>query len=170
MAYRSGVAVICGVGRRCGLDLVLLWLWGRLAAVAPIWPLGWEPPYAAGVALKRQKKKKKKEEYYWVRDKDSNWNQFHPVLTNLENSGLKMYLCFLGGCSKREIHSSCVFITQCKFNHGKLSQHARNHQWLPISTFISSLTSQMGLFLIICPNGTMDFFREHITASFQHLL
>ena len=31
----------------CGLDLALLWLWCRLAAVAPIRPLAWEPPYAA---------------------------------------------------------------------------------------------------------------------------
>ena len=35
-------------------DLVLLWLWCRLAGVAVIRPLAWEPPYAAGVALKRQ--------------------------------------------------------------------------------------------------------------------
>ena len=49
----------CGVGHRLGLDLVLLWLWCRLAAVAPIGPLAWEPPYAAGVALKKQKKKKR---------------------------------------------------------------------------------------------------------------
>jgi len=49
-----------GVGRRCSSDLVLLWLWRRLAAVALIRPLAWEPPYAAGVALKRQKTKKKK--------------------------------------------------------------------------------------------------------------
>ena len=33
-------------------DPALLWLWGRPAAVAPIRPLAWEPPYAAGVALK----------------------------------------------------------------------------------------------------------------------
>ena len=37
----------------------LLWLWHRLAATAPIRPLGWEPPYATGAALKRQKKEKK---------------------------------------------------------------------------------------------------------------
>ena len=37
----------------------MLWLWRRLAATAPIRPLAWEPPYAAGVALKRQKTKKK---------------------------------------------------------------------------------------------------------------
>ena len=52
-----GLTVSCGVGRRCGLDLVLLWL---PAAVAPIQPLAWEPPYAIGVALKTQKTKKKK--------------------------------------------------------------------------------------------------------------
>ena len=49
-----------GFGRRCGSDLAWLWLWCGPAAVAPIQPLAWEPPYAMGVALKRQKKKKKK--------------------------------------------------------------------------------------------------------------
>ena len=52
--------MICGVGRRCGLDLALLWLWHRLAATAWIRPLAWEPPHAMGVALNRQKTKKKK--------------------------------------------------------------------------------------------------------------
>ena len=36
-------------------DLVLLWLWYRPAATVLIGPLAWEPPYVAGVALKRQK-------------------------------------------------------------------------------------------------------------------
>ena len=45
----------CGVGRRCGVDPVLLWLWRRLAATALIGPLAWEPPYATGVALIRKK-------------------------------------------------------------------------------------------------------------------
>ena len=48
----------CGIGHRCGSDLALLWLWCRLAAVAPISPPAWEPPYVVGVALKRQKTKK----------------------------------------------------------------------------------------------------------------
>ena len=52
----SDVAMSCGVGHRCGSDPVLLWLWLWLAAVAPIPPLAWEPPYAAGAALKRKKK------------------------------------------------------------------------------------------------------------------
>ena len=38
----------------------LLWLWQRLAAIAPTQPPAWEPPYAKGVALKRQKTKKQK--------------------------------------------------------------------------------------------------------------
>ena len=50
----------CGVGRRRGLDPALLRLRGRPVAAAPILPLVWEPPYATGVALKRQKTKKKK--------------------------------------------------------------------------------------------------------------
>ena len=47
----------CGVDQRCGSDHALLWLWCRLAAVAPIRPLVWEPPDAAGVALQKKKKK-----------------------------------------------------------------------------------------------------------------
>ena len=48
----------CGVDCRCGSVPELLWLWRRLVATALIRPLVWEPPYAVGVALKRQKKKK----------------------------------------------------------------------------------------------------------------
>ena len=54
-----------GVGHRCSLDPTLLWLRCRLAAIALIWPLVWEFPYAAGMALKKtgkKRKKKKKEE------------------------------------------------------------------------------------------------------------
>ena len=40
-------------------DLSFLWLWCRLAAVAPIRPLAWEPPYTADAALKRQTKQNK---------------------------------------------------------------------------------------------------------------
>ena len=47
-----GIAMSCGVNRRCSSDPTLLWLWCRPAAVAPIPPLAWELLYAAGVALK----------------------------------------------------------------------------------------------------------------------
>ena len=52
------MAVSCGVGRRHGSDLALLWLWRRPAATAPIRPLAWESPCAAGAALKSKNKTK----------------------------------------------------------------------------------------------------------------
>ena len=36
-------------------DTALLWLWCRPVAAAPIRPLAWEPPDAAGVALPPQR-------------------------------------------------------------------------------------------------------------------
>ena len=49
----------CGVGCRHSLDLALLWLWNRLATVAPIGALAWEPSCAVGVALKKHKERRK---------------------------------------------------------------------------------------------------------------
>ena len=50
----------CGVVCKCGSDPALLWLWCRPAATAPIQPLAWKPPYAAGAALKKTEQKKPK--------------------------------------------------------------------------------------------------------------
>ena len=49
----------CGVGGRHSSDSAFLWLWYKQAAVAPIRPRAWEPPYATGVGLKKQKTGKK---------------------------------------------------------------------------------------------------------------
>ena len=49
-----------GVGFRRGLGPELPWLWCRLVATAPIRPLAWESPYAAGAALEMSKRQKKK--------------------------------------------------------------------------------------------------------------
>ena len=49
----------CGVGHRYGLDLVLLGLRCRLAAVVPLGPRDCENPHAMGVTIKKQKKKEK---------------------------------------------------------------------------------------------------------------
>ena len=54
---RSGVALSRGVDYRCSLNLASLWLKCRLAAIALIRPLIWEPSYAI---LKTKKKKKKR--------------------------------------------------------------------------------------------------------------
>ena len=56
----SAFAVSCGVGCRRGWDPALLWLWCRPVAIAPIRPLAWEPPYAAGEAQENGKKTKNK--------------------------------------------------------------------------------------------------------------
>ena len=55
-------------------------LWHRPVDVALIRPLAWEPPYSAGVALKKKKKKKKKcekaaEEYHLDKEQDREDNQ-----------------------------------------------------------------------------------------------
>ena len=58
----------CSVVGRCGSDPALPWLWCRPAAIAPIRPLAWEPPYGTWAGLKKQtnkqkgKKKKKPEQ------------------------------------------------------------------------------------------------------------
>ena len=54
-----GVAVNCGVGHRYGSDSALLWPWHRPVAAAPVKPLAWELPCAAGAALKKKIQKNK---------------------------------------------------------------------------------------------------------------
>jgi len=60
--------VSCGVGCRRGSDPALLWLWHRPVATAPIQPLAWESPYAAGaaqaIATTTTKTKDKKKNIY----------------------------------------------------------------------------------------------------------
>ena len=59
-------------------DLALLWLWRRLAAVALVRPLAWEPPYATGVALENTKKKVKKiKRHLKIIKKNKEENRFH---------------------------------------------------------------------------------------------
>ena len=50
------LSMSCGVGHRCGSEPVLLWLWHKPAATAPIRPLAREPPYTTGMALEKAKK------------------------------------------------------------------------------------------------------------------
>ena len=62
LASLSGLSIWRCCELRCASQKRLvsgvLWLWP--AATAPFRPLAWEPPYAAGMALKRPKKKKKR--------------------------------------------------------------------------------------------------------------
>ena len=51
-----GLAVSRGVGHMCSLELAFLWLWCRLAVIAPIQLLAGELPKAVGAALKGKNK------------------------------------------------------------------------------------------------------------------
>ena len=53
----SGIAMSCIVGHRHASDSVLLWLWCRPAATAPIGLLAWEFPCVTGIGLKSKKQK-----------------------------------------------------------------------------------------------------------------
>ena len=77
-----------GVGHRHSSDLALLWMWHRPAATAPNPPLAWKPPYAKGVALKKDKKKKKK--------KKSTGTWVPPRINWTKISGLFFFSFFLG--------------------------------------------------------------------------
>ena len=66
----------CGVGCRHGSDPALLWLWRRLVATAPIRPLAWEPPCAAGAAQEMAKRQK-------LKNNDINKKIFQGALVNL---------------------------------------------------------------------------------------
>ena len=55
----------CGVSQRRVFDLMLLWQWGKPAAVALIGPLAWEPPCALSAALKNKIKKKKRKRFFF---------------------------------------------------------------------------------------------------------
>ena len=73
----------CGVGCRHDLDLALLWLWHSPAAVAPVGPLAWGPPYAMGAALKSKKNKKiknKKTEVFKTKIRISKFPCFTAIL------------------------------------------------------------------------------------------
>ena len=63
LASLSGLRILCCHELWCMMhtwlsDPMLLWLWYRLAAIAPFRFLAWELPYATPAALKKQPKKK----------------------------------------------------------------------------------------------------------------
>ena len=81
MVWGSG-----GVGHRRSSDPALLWLWCKLAAIALIWSLAWEPLYATGATLKRQKKKKEKKKRHSVAFLcfvNLNWTKNHDFFSSL---------------------------------------------------------------------------------------
>ena len=97
----------CGVGCRRGSDPALLWLWHRPVAIAPIRPLAWEPPYAAGAAQRNSKKKKR----MWCKNLTQETAKPIPTLLPLRKNNCKKWRLFYspiiieGGGSELIIHS-----------------------------------------------------------------
>jgi len=77
--------VSCDVGCRRGSDPALFWLWCRPAAVAPIQPLAWEPPYAARAAQAKWQKKKKKKNQTCTAGMDKQWGPNCTVQGTMSN-------------------------------------------------------------------------------------
>ena len=99
-----------GVGCRRGWAPTLLWLWRRpAAATALIRPLAWEPPYAAGAALKGQKTKNNNWENVRKCKKIRNFSDFlfpfRLFLLRPLGSVTCSILRQLGSMSYRTIHS-----------------------------------------------------------------
>ena len=82
----------CGIGRKRGSDLVLLCLWHRPAATAPIRHLALLPPYATGATLKRPKKKKKA-----LKEEEGRGKKGKPGNTIYENQKRTSFVFMEGG-------------------------------------------------------------------------
>ena len=76
----------CGVGCRNSSDPMLLWLWHRPAAVAPIGPLAWESPYATGVAPKSKNKQTNKKTQKTNREEGPALGVIRTVLISLDET------------------------------------------------------------------------------------
>ena len=107
MGQGSSIAVSYGVGWRCGKDPMLLWLWWRPAAVAWIWPLAWEFPYAVGAALKSKNIKIKIN-----KNNKSNHCQTREWLTNQRFDSEMPALVFPRRCSR--LRCSRLRIRHCQ--------------------------------------------------------
>ena len=102
-------AVSCGVGCRRSSDPALLWLWRRPVATAPIEPLAWEPPYAAGAAQEIGKKTKKKKK----KSRSATRQSFLLPLSNRPLMGLGILLHCCPGLDPDMLVQSLAIVCSC---------------------------------------------------------
>jgi len=98
------------------LGLASPWLWCRLAAIAPIWPLAWELPYASGLSLKGQNKKTKQ--------KTKTESETTQVALDLKASELFTFYV----CNQGIVMSTLIVVIQRPQN-GKISEGTTG-QWI----------------------------------------
>ena len=92
------VAVSCGVGRRCGLNLSLLWLQCKSTAIALIRSLAWDLPYATPAALNKNKKSKE----------NITVAMFICLLHQTESSVKKQTMCLLTSKPQQPHHDQLI--------------------------------------------------------------
>ena len=68
-----------------GVKTVLLWLWCRLAAAAPIQSLAQERPHAAGVAIKKKKIKLKSNATECIHKTETVWAHFKSFINQFRS-------------------------------------------------------------------------------------
>ena len=73
----------------CGVSTNVAQIWHccRLAAIAPVHPLAWEPLYAMGVALRPREKKKKNELSFQLESSNSRVQALKLEHRDVENRG-----------------------------------------------------------------------------------
>ena len=138
--------------------LLLLWLWCRPAAAAPIQPLAWELPHATGVALKRKKKKSVSIYESWIRKRVQILIPFLTFSMTLGN-----FLDFLD--EKANLLARRVVGTRTGDNESSLLNESSIHIWILFGEsyeykyFIQGGSVVRNLFLCISP------YSEHLVLE-----
>ena len=134
LASLSGLRILCCGELWCRLQMWLgshvAWLWCRLAAIAPIWPLAWELPYATSVALKSKQTNNPPQ-----RTKKTPQKTRH--VTFSVNSSLGLHLALF-----REI-------TRVQFHHD-LSTNYKVTAWMRMFTYHKNCRALLILWENIC--------------------
>ena len=154
-----------------GLDLALLWLWCRPAAVAPVRPLAWELPCAVGITLKRQKNNKNKKWVDYVPPLTQNSLITSHVIPNRDRVlTLTQMNTYIHTYVSGHISSSpTAFSFTCSCSHPDLlwhPKHTPSSAPLPSFFFFSTWHSLLPNVHLTCP---LTFFRSvrrcHFTMS-----
>ena len=130
---------------QCLKDLVLLWLWCRIAAIALTWPLAWVLPYALGARTPPPKKI-----FLNILDLDFHWitlcfftphsaillqktakHQSSSSLRNEFDTNVLLRICFVKSYHMMDIFSSPQLRYQCLY---VLSYCENNESWVCLIT------------------------------------
>ena len=102
-------------------DLALLWLWCRLAAVAPVRPLAWEPPWTS-IRLRcgpKNKKQTNKKRYSWEYCGYTRPQTFHPEMLSVWIP-IVLYFISLKDLTLATVHCSPLYTERKGMDAGRL--------------------------------------------------